>query len=172
MYMHIGGSGSIEKLAPALRALLDKIKAIRTREATPARQFPCGRVSERNAITPSALDRILKVKGESNSGMYKATIGRAAAMHGRQVGKQRGVNTWAAFAGTDESASVAGDFAMLESELQGVLKALRKANINIVAIHNHMTQEEPRYVFLHYWGKGRSTDFAKGLRPALDTQTR
>ncbi len=65
-----------------------------------------------------------------------------------------GVNTWAAFAGSDDNAVVDGDFAMLESELQGVLKALRKADINIVAIHHHMAGETPRYLFLHYWGRG------------------
>ena len=57
-------------------------------------------------------------------------------MHGHDVGKTMGVNTWAAFAGTDEKAVVDGDFAMLESELQGVLKALRGAGINVVAIHH------------------------------------
>jgi hypothetical protein len=81
-----------------------------------------------------------------------------------------GVNTWAAFAGTDEAAFVDGDFAMLKSELQPVLKALRRARINIVAIHNHMTHEEPQYIFLHYWGKGPAADLAKGLKFALDTQ--
>jgi hypothetical protein len=83
-----------------------------------------------------------------------------------------GVNTWAAFAGADDAAFVDGDFAMLESEVQPVLKALRKAGINIVAIHNHMTHEQPRYVFLHYWGKGRVADLARGLKSALDTQGR
>jgi hypothetical protein len=81
-----------------------------------------------------------------------------------------GVNTWAAFAGTDAYAQVDGDFAMLAGELQGVLKALRKAGIQIVAIHNHMTHEQPQYVFLHYWGKGPAEDLARGLKAALDTQ--
>ena len=107
-----------------------------------------------------------------NAGIYKATIGRKATMHGKPVGNQMGVNTWAAFAGTDDTAFVDGDFAMLESELQAVLKALRKAGINIVAIHNHMTHEEPQYVFLHYWGKGQAAALAKGLKSALDTQSR
>jgi len=82
-----------------------------------------------------------------------------------------GVNTWAAFAGSDDQAIVDGDFAMLESELQGVLKALRKAGINIVAIHQHMTGETPRMLFLHYWGIGRTEDLARGLKDALG-QTR
>jgi hypothetical protein len=81
-----------------------------------------------------------------------------------------GVNTWAAFAGTDDKAVVDGDFAMYEGELQAVLKALRGAGINIVAIHNHMTMEEPRVMFLHYWGVGRPVELARGLRAALDAQ--
>jgi hypothetical protein len=81
-----------------------------------------------------------------------------------------GVNTWAAFAGTDQLASVDGDFAMTEDELQGVLKSLRKNGIHIVAIHNHMTHEQPRYVFLHYWGKGPAADLARAVRAAMDTQ--
>jgi len=59
---------------------------------------------------------------------------------------------------------------MLETELQGVLKALRKADINVVAIHQHMAGETPRYLFLHYWGRGRSEVLARGLKAALDTQ--
>ena len=92
-------------------------------------------------------------------------------MHGSKVEKQMGVNTWAAFAGTDNNALVDGDFAMTADELQPVLKALRKAGINIVAIHNHMTHEEPQYVFLDYWGKGPAADLARGLKSALDRQT-
>src|SRR5678816_1395101 len=104
------------------------------------------------------------IRDRVNSGMYNATIGRTATMHGAKVGKQMGVNTWAAFAGYDDNALVDGDFAMTTGELQGVLKALRKAGINVVAIHNHMTHEEPQYVFLHYWGKGPAATLAKGLK--------
>ena len=172
MYMHIGGQGSAEQLAPAVRKVLDAVKSVRTAAPTPAARFSGDSVSEKSAITAGPLDAILAVKGETNSGMYKATIGRNASMHGAKVGKQMGVNTWAAFAGSDESALVDGDFAMTADELQGVLKALRKAGINIVAIHNHMTHEDPQYVFLHYWGKGPAAGLAKGLKSALDTQAK
>ena len=84
------------------------------------------------------------------------------------MGNTMGVNTWAAFAGSDDQAVVDGDFAMLESELQPVLKALRGAGINIVAIHQHMTGETPRILFLHYWGTGSTEALARGLRTALD----
>jgi len=99
--------------------------------------------------------------------VYKVVIGRTAKMHGTDIGNTMGVNTWAAFVGSDDKAVVEGDFAMLEPELQGVLKALRGAGIDIVAIHQHMTGEAPRVMFLHYWGVGRTQSLAKGLKARL-----
>jgi hypothetical protein len=78
-----------------------------------------------------------------------------------------GVNTWTAMAGTMDHAVVAGDVVMKEAELQAVLKTLRKAGIRIVAIHNHMTGEDPRLVFLHYWAVGPAGSLAAGVRSAL-----
>jgi hypothetical protein len=170
MYMHIGGAGAVDQLAGGVKKVLDAVKAVRAAAAAPPSKFPGDPVPGRNAITAAPLDALFGVKGEVNNGMYKATIGRTATMHGAKAGKQMGVNTWAAFAGTDENALVDGDFAMTQDELQPVLKALRKAGINVVAIHNHMTHEEPQYVFLHYWGKGPAAALARGLKSALDTQ--
>ena len=98
--------------------------------------------------------------------MIKAVIGRTIQME-VSIGKEMGVNSWAAFGGTNDSAIVDGDLAILEDELQTVLKALQNSNINIVAIHNHMTHEEPRMLFLHFWGKGTTNDLAKGIKSAL-----
>ena len=110
------------------------------------------------------------MKGQSNQGMFKIVVGRSATMHGATVGKEMGINTWAAFAGSDEAAVRRGDFAMLENELQPVLRAMRQEGINIVAIHQHMSHEQPRYFFLHYWGKGKAIDLAQSLRRVLDAQ--
>ncbi|MCW5979714.1 MAG: DUF1259 domain-containing protein [Bryobacteraceae bacterium] len=172
MFMHIGGSGAAEQLATAVAQAMDQVKEIRKMNSEPAAKFPGPAAPETNSITASTIDRILGVEGQADAGMYKVAIGREATMHGKTVGNQMGVNTWAAFAGTDAAAFVDGDFAMVESELQPVLKALRKAGINIVAIHNHMTHEEPQYVFLHYWGKGPAATLANGLKSALDAQGR
>jgi hypothetical protein len=172
MYMHIGGHGDADKLATAVRKVIEAQRAVRSAFAEPTQAFAGEPVPAENKITAGPIDQILGAKGEMNNGMYKATIGRTATHHGTKVGKQMGVNTWAAFAGTDQRASVDGDFAMTEDELQGVLKALRKAGIHIVAIHHHMTHEQPRYVFLHYWGKGPAQELARGVRSALDTQKR
>jgi hypothetical protein len=87
-----------------------------------------------------------------------------------EVGKEMGVNTWAAFAGADDNAVVDGDFAVREDELQPVLRSLRADGINIVAIHSHMTHEEPRILFLQYWGKGKAESLARSLKQALDVQ--
>jgi hypothetical protein len=172
MFMHIGGGGTVAQLASAVRKALDKTKEIRAAQARPAAVFQGAAAPAVNSISATVIDGILGVKGQVNAGMYKAAIGRKATMHGAAVGNQMGVNTWAAFAGSDSAAIVDGDFAMLKSEVQPVLKALRRAGIQIVAIHNHMTHEEPQYVFLHYWGKGPAADLAKGLKAALDTQSR
>src|ERR671928_1086 len=113
------------------------------------------------SLDTTKIDAMLGRSGELKNGVYKVTIGRETKMHGETMGNAMGVNTWAAFAGTDDQAIVDGDFAMLEGELQGVLKALRHAGINIVAIHQHMTGESPRVMFLHYWGVGRTEDLAR-----------
>jgi hypothetical protein len=107
------------------------------------------------------------VRGESKDGMVKFTIGRPAKMHGVNIDKDMGVNTWAAFAGTDANAVVDGDFAVTEDELQPILKSLLTERINIVAIHQHMTQEEPRIMFFHYWGRGPAKDLAQAVKGGL-----
>jgi len=118
-------------------------------------------------LDTAAIDAKLGTKGEMTGGVYKVVVGRTVKMHGASAGASMGVNTWAAFGGTDSRAVVDGDFAMHEDELQGVLKSLRKAGISVVAIHQHMSGETPRTVFLHYWGVGPSGELAAGLAAAL-----
>jgi len=171
-FMHISGEGSAEQLAKGVRAALDKVKEIRAASAQPAKDFGGG-IPEKSAITVAPLVAILGGKPQEKDGMVKFVIGRTAKMPcGCEVGKEMGVNTWAAFAGTDDNAVVDGDFACLEGELQGVLKSLRAGGIRIVAIHHHMTTEEPRYVFLHYWGRGDAAGLATKLKAALNTQSK
>jgi hypothetical protein len=78
------------------------------------------------------------------------------------------LNTWAAFAGTDADAMVAGDVAMLENELTPVLRSLRANGINVVAIHHHMTDVTPVVIFLHYYGTGPAGKLAQAVRSAAD----
>lgn len=169
-FMHIEGEGSIEKLATAVKKLYDATKPIRGPNLKPAESFSMiGEPSlpEKNSITAVPLNEIFAMQGESNDGMVKFTIGRPAKMHGVNIDKDMGVNTWAAFAGSDDNAVVDGDFAVTEDELQPVLKSLLKDKINIVAIHQHMTHEEPRIMFFHYWGRGRAKDLANAVKRGL-----
>jgi hypothetical protein len=99
--------------------------------------------------------------------MVKFSIGHKAKMHEFEIGNDIGVNTWAAFAGTDDDAMVDGDFAVEEDQLQTALKSLRRNGINIVAIHQHMTHETPRILFFHYWGRGPAKDLARSIKDAL-----
>lgn len=167
-FMHIGGEGEAPQLAEGVRKMYDKIKEIRA--ASKVGDKFAGAIGETSSISPAALDDIFGTRGERNNGMYKVVFGRTGRMHGVEVGKEMGLNTWAAFAGTDDQAVVDGDFAMLEDELQPVLKSMRKNGINVVAIHQHMTHEQPRYLFLHYWGKGKAVDLARALKGTLDLQ--
>src|SRR5216110_1274341 len=169
-FMHIEGEGTIEKLASAVRKVYDTTKAIRGANAKPAESFSfAGQPSfpEKNSITAAPLNEILGAQGEAKDGMVKFTIGRPAKMHGVNIDKDMGVNTWAAFAGSDDNAVVDGDFAVTEDELQPVLRSLLKDKINIVAIHQHMTHEEPRIMFFHYWGRGSAKDLAQAVKGAL-----
>jgi len=169
-FMHIEGQGTTEQLATAVRKLYDKIKEIRAASPQPKDSFTAGSLPEKNAISPEPLNTIFGMSGEANNGMVKFTIGRPATMHGVKIDKDMGVNTWAAFAGTDDNAVVDGDFALTEDELQPALKALRAAGINIVAIHSHMTHEIPRILFFHYWGRGEAKDLATAVKGALPRQ--
>lgn len=169
-FMHIGGTGDASKLATGVKRVYDKIAEIRSAKPTPGTQFP-RTIPASSKISPEPLEKILAVKGESKDGMFKITVGRPANMHGVPIGKEMGVNTWAAFAGSDNQAVVDGDFVVREDELQDSLKILRGGDINIVAIHQHMAHEEPRYLFFHYWGKGNAQDLAKTIKTALDLQT-
>jgi len=169
-FMHIEGEGGVEKLAIAVKKVYDTTKAIRGSNAKPAQSFSVvGQPSlpEKNSITAAPLNEIFRTQSESKDGMVKFTIGRPAKMHGVNIDKDMGVNTWAAFAGSDDNAVVDGDFAVTEDELQPVLKSLLKDKINIVAIHQHMTYEQPRIMFFHYWGRGRAKDLANAVKGGL-----
>ncbi len=169
-FMHIEGEGSVDQLASAVKKVYDSVKAIRGPNAKPAESFSVvGQPSlpEKNSINAAPLNEIFGTQGESKDGMVKFTIGRPAKMHGVKIDKEMGVNTWAAFAGSDDNAVVDGDFAVTEDELQPVLKALLKNKIYIVAIHQHMTHEEPRIMFFHYWGRGSAKDLAQAVKGGL-----
>lgn len=164
MFMHIGGMGPEQELATSVGRVFAKIKETSGETGSPEAQID----PARSSLDPAKLDSALGVKGQYKDGVYKFVVGRTTRMHDVTIGNQMGVNTWGAFAGSDDKAIVDGDIAMHEGELQNVLKTLRKAGINVVAIHQHMVGEEPRIMFLHYWGIAPANNLAKGLRAALD----
>jgi len=163
-YMHVHGMGKAADLADRLKpaiAVFDKS----TPAAAPAA------VAAPPTIDGAALSQIVGHPGEQTGPVYKITIGRSDLQvrdHGATINARMGLNTWAAFAGTDGDAMVAGDVAMLEGELQGVLKALRSSGLSVVAIHHHMTGVTPMVVFLHYYGTGSAASLAKAVRAAVD----
>jgi uncharacterized protein DUF1259 len=165
MFMHIAGMGDEEELARAVGRVFTKIKdTAGSRGETLRAQIDPAKTT----LNPDPIAEILGVKGDLAKGVYKVTVGRTTSMNDHDMGKSMGVNSWAAFSGSDERAVVAGDIAMHEDELQSVLKTLRANRINIVAIHNHMIGESPRIVFLHYWGVGTTRDLATGVKAAFD----
>jgi hypothetical protein len=166
MYMHVGGMGDPEKLARSLRRVLD-----RQRELREAKKLPLGPAAVESSFDLQAVDAILGHGGKMKNGVYKVVIGRPDVSlkdAGAPVSAFLGFNTWMAFQGTRERAAVAGDFAMLAGEVESVIRELVGHGIEVAAIHNHMTAEEPRIFFLHFWGVGTPTDLARGLRAALD----
>src|SRR5438309_3116837 len=166
-FMHIEGEGEVDKLAGAVRKVYDAAKQIRAANPQPKDSFGAARLPEKNSITAAPLNDIFGAQGESKNGMVKFTFGRPATMHGVKIDNTMGVNTWVAFAGSDDNAVVDGDFAVTEDELQAVLKSLVKQKIYIVAIHQHMTHEQPRMIFFHYWGRGRANDLAEMIKGAF-----
>jgi hypothetical protein len=166
-FMHIEGEGNVEQLAAAVRKVYDKIKEIRAANPQPKDSFGATSLPEKSSISAEPLNKIFGMSSEVNNGMVKFSIGHPATMHGVKIDNAMGVNTWAAFAGTDDAALVDGDFAVTEDELQPVLKSLVKNKIYIVAIHQHMTQEEPRIIFFHYLGRGPAKSLAENIKAAL-----
>lgn len=166
-YMHVHAMGKAADLAQRLKpalALIPKPAAAPAAPPAPAAAAP-------PPLDTAALAKAIGHDGEQTGPVYKITIGRddiGLREHGAKINARMGLNTWAAFAGTDADAMVAGDIAMLASEVTPVLKALRSNGINIVAIHHHMTTTSPTVFFLHYYGTGAAAKLAAGVRAAVD----
>jgi hypothetical protein len=165
-YMHVHGMGAAADLARRIKPAIDRIDAFaaaRTTGTPPSAAAP-------GALDTAALAKIIGQAGETNGGVYKITIGRPdldVREHGARINARMGLNTWAAFYGSDNDAMVAGDIVMLEREVTPVLKALRANGLNVVAMHHHMTGVTPALIFLHYYGTGPAATLAQGVRAAV-----
>ena len=165
-YMHVHGHGTAAELATKLKpalALIGKPGAAAAPPPAPA--------APPATLNTAKLAEIVGAQGEQTGAVYKFTLPRndlTVVEMGAAINARMGLNTWAAFTGTNDKAAVAGDVAMLESELTPVLKALRKHGLEVVAIHHHMTNDRPMLIFLHYWGIGPADKLAMGFKAAVN----
>jgi hypothetical protein len=167
-YMHVHGHGKSADLAKMAKPALDLIG----KGSTQHQSSVSGGASSVSAgqIDTAAIAKLVGHEGEQNGQVYKITIGRDdinLKEMGAAINARMGLNTWAAFFGSDSNAEIAGDVAMLQNEITPVLKALRANGLNVVAIHNHMTSGQPTIYFLHYWGTGPVEKLATGFKAAL-----
>lgn len=163
-YMHVHGHGTAAELARKLKPAIDLI-------GKPGAGAPPPPTAPQNPLDTSKLVAIVGTAGEQTGAVYKFTLGRTdlkVVEMGAPINARMGLNTWAAFTGTNEKAAIAGDVAMLESEVVPVLKALRKNGLDVVAIHHHMTNDRPMIIFLHYWGTGAAEKLAAGFKAAVN----
>lgn len=166
-YMHVHGRGTAADLGKKLRPAIDLINQAFRKSPT----LPPPPPVIAPTLDTAALAKTIGHTGEQTGAVYKITIGRPdidLRDHGAAINARMGLNTWAAFVGSDADAMVAGDVAMLESELTPVLKALRANKLDVVAIHHHMTDVKPMVVFLHYFGTGPADTLARAVRAAID----
>jgi hypothetical protein len=166
-YMHVHGHGASADLASKLKPALALIGKGNAPAATPPTSTqPAGGAQ----LDTAKIAEIVGTPGEQSGAVYKITIGRddlKMTEMGAAINARMGLNTWAAFVGTNDNAAIAGDVAMLANEVTPVLKALRKNGLAVVAIHHHMTGTQPTIFFLHYWGTGPAEQLAAGFKAAL-----
>ena len=165
-YMHVHGHGRPADLARMLKPALDLIGKRASTATPPAAPAP----AQSPSIDTGKIAQIVGVQGEVAGAVYKITIGRddlKLTDMGAPINARMGLNTWAAFVGTNDRAAIAGDVAMLGDEVTPVLKALRKNGLEVVAIHHHMIGTQPPIYFLHYWGTGPADKLATGFKAAL-----
>ena len=167
-FMHIHGHGNAADLANRLRPALDLIGLAKEGEANAA---PKTATKQGTTLDTEHIAKIVGHAGEQNGPVYKITLGRDD-LHvkdmGAPINARMGLNTWAAFVGTNDDAAVAGDIAMLENEVNPVLRTLRSNGLDVVAIHHHMINTQPMIIFLHYWGRGPVDKLATGFKAAVD----
>ena len=167
-YMHVHGHGKAADLARMVKPATDLIGHGPGQHQSTV----TGGASAISAgqMDTAAIARIAGHEGELNGAVYKITVGRddlKLKEMGATINARMGLNTWAAFFGSDANAEIAGDVAMLSGEVTPVLKALRENGLSVVAIHHHMTGTQPSIYFLHYWGTGPTEKLAAGFKAAL-----
>jgi len=168
VYMHIHGTGSVTELA---KRYANTIKDSKLFPANQPPASPPSAITGKEIFDIPALDAIVKNTGVVNGPTYKYTIGRSdlnVMAMGVEMTANIGLNSWASFAGKPDNAHIAGDIAMLQTEVNNVIRVLRQNNLEVVSVHNHMLGDNPHIIFLHYYGRGPATTLAQGFRAALN----
>ena len=165
-YMHVGGHGDAEKLAVAIRDALGESK---TPMQAPAAASPAPAID----LDTAQIDQIIGVKGQANGGVYQLAVPRRDPVTegGMQLTPPGplGVNTAIGFQPTGGGkAAITGDFVLIASEVNPVIRELRKAGIQITALHSHMLDKNPRLFFMHFWANDEQIRLARGVRAALE----
>jgi hypothetical protein len=168
-FMHVHGHGQAAELARLVKPAVDLIGHSSPQHTS---VLSGGKSSvSAGPMDTAKIESIVGHPGEQGGPVYKITVGREdlnLREMGAKINARMGLNTWAAFFGSDANAEIAGDVAMLPEEVNPVLKALRTHGLNVVAIHNHMISGEPPIYFLHYWGTGPTEKLATGFKAALN----
>lgn len=165
MYMHILARGDASKIARTIR---DALASSRTPLATAT--APSGPAAATDLDT-STIARTLGVAGKVNGGVYQVSVARSETIseNGMEVPPSMGVATGINFQPTGGGkAAITGDFVLLGSEVNPVIRALSNSGIEVTAVHSHMIDEEPRLFFMHFWANDDAVKLARGLRAALD----
>lgn len=163
MYMHVQGRGDPWKLAIALRTALAESR-------TPLNVTPPAPES-RPDLDTAQLDQIIGRQGKAGGGVYQYVMPRAERLtdSGMAAPATMGTGTVLNFQPTGAGrAAITGDFVLRANEVDGVMRALRSARIEVTALHSHMMHEEPRLFFMHFWANADAERLARGLRQALD----
>ena len=164
LYVHVHGMGDPVKLAQGVRAALARTGTPAPAPASTAAPAPLD-------LDTAAIARTLGHAGRVNGGVYQVSVPRAEAIRedGMEVPASMGLATAINFQPTGGGkAAITGDFVMLASEVNPVIRALREHGIELVSLHNHALGEEPRLFFGHFWANADAAKLARGLRAALD----
>jgi hypothetical protein len=162
MYLHFAGHGETVALARTLRTALERTK-------TPL-QPPSGTAAPPE-LPAADIDRILGYTGKPNGGVlqYSAPRAERVVAHGMEIPPAAGVATAINFQPTGGGrAAITGDFVLLATEVNPVIRELRGGGIAVTALHSHMFDEEPRLFFMHFWANDDAVQLATTLRHALD----
>jgi len=165
LYMHIVGHGDAVQMA---RAIHDALLLTKTPGPDSA---PGNQSAEKLGFDQKQIEQILGHSGKVNGGALQIGIPRAEGISdsGMTVPPSMGVATALNFQPTDNGkAAITGDFVLLATEVNPVIKALRTNGIAVTALHSRMLTEEPRLFFMHFWANDDAAKLAKGLRVALD----